>query len=142
MFCKCHKTETEVKINWLDSAQKAPIVHDLFDTFLVRNDANLTSDEEENEKSKPVALEFIARPNLEIFRLKYLLPMLELSAVHRETTEGVRITAIPFYMFRRNNESYFVSSKSLLTCCTYNRHWKSPSPFWSFSKYHCDLWEV
>ena len=89
---------------------KAPIVHDLFDTFLVSNDVNSTSSEDdETEKSKPV-MDYIARPNLEIFRLKYLLPMLELSAVHRETTEEVRITAIPFYMFRRNPESYFVSS--------------------------------
>ena len=89
---------------------KAPIAHDLFDTFLVRNDVNSTSSEDdETEKSKPV-MDYIARPNLEIFRLKYLLPMLELSAVHRETTEEVRITAIPFYMFRRNPESYFVSS--------------------------------
>ena len=90
---------------------KAPIVHDLFDTFLVRNDVNSTpSEDDETEKSKPV-MDYIARPNLEIFRVKYLLPMLELSAVHRETTEEVRITAIPFYMFRRNPESYFVSSK-------------------------------
>ena len=29
-----------------------------------------------------------------------------------------------------------------LTCCAYNRHRKSPSPFWSFSKYHKWLMKV
>ena len=57
---------------------------------------------------------------MEIFRVKYLLPMLELSAVHRETTEEVRITAIPFYMFRRNPESYFVS-KSLVIITIFSK---------------------
>lgn len=43
-------------------------------------------------------------------------PWLELSDVHKETTENVRVTVIPFYMGHRENQNssvYWVSKKRL-----------------------------
>ena len=37
---------------------------------------------------------------------------------------------------------YSPGSPGTLTCYVYNRHWKSPSPFWSFSMFHRCFFKV
>ena len=56
---------------------------------------------------------FVAHDTLKAWQKKNH-PWLELSDVHIETTENVRITVIPFYMGSRDNQStpvYWVSLK-------------------------------
>ena len=50
-------------------------------------------------------------------------PWLELSDVHRETTENVRVTVIPFYMGCRlsQNNVYWVCFQYALFCLIYSR---------------------
>ncbi|XP_005102673.1 polymerase delta-interacting protein 2 [Aplysia californica] len=66
-----------------NSPDPGPIQHELFDKFLVN----------EPENNPP----FIARETLRAWQEKNH-PWLQLSDVHRETTEGIRVTVIPFYM--------------------------------------------
>lgn len=47
---------------------------------------------------------FIAQETLRAWQKKNH-PWLELSDVHRETTEGVRVTVIPFYMGSRESQN-------------------------------------
>ncbi|XP_037947028.1 polymerase delta-interacting protein 2 [Teleopsis dalmanni] len=65
------------------SAEKNPLHHELFEKFLAPD----------AEKDPP----FKAHDTLKAWQEKNH-PWLELSDVHRETTENVRITVIPFYM--------------------------------------------
>jgi len=65
------------------SPESGPIQHELFDKFLAN----------EPENSPP----FVARDTLKAWQEKNH-PWLQLSDVHRETTEGIRVTVIPFYM--------------------------------------------
>jgi len=69
--------------------QKSPIMHELFDRFLVY----------EAEK-QPC---FQSRDTLQAWQEKNH-PWLELSNVHRETTEEIRVTVIPFYMGSRDSQ--------------------------------------
>lgn len=79
------------------SGEKQPLHHELFDKFL-----------------QPVADReppFEAHETLQAWQKKNH-PWLELSDVHKETTEGVRVTVIPFYMGCRETPAaavYWVS---------------------------------
>uniref|UniRef100_A0A8C9VKW1 Polymerase delta-interacting protein 2 n=1 Tax=Scleropages formosus TaxID=113540 RepID=A0A8C9VKW1_SCLFO len=68
------------------SAEQVPIQHELFERFLVFN----------SSKVPP----FSAKDTLKAWQEKNH-PWLELSDVHRETTENIRVTVIPFYMGMR-----------------------------------------
>ncbi|XP_033627127.1 polymerase delta-interacting protein 2-like isoform X1 [Asterias rubens] len=68
------------------TTEKNPIQHELFDKFL-----------EQNSGLDP---NFVAKDTLKAWQEKNH-PWLELSDVHRETTENVRVTVIPFYMGAR-----------------------------------------
>lgn len=79
------------------SAEKLPLQHELFDKFLTHNE----------NRDPP----FEAGDTLKAWQKKNH-PWLELSDVHKETTEGIRVTVIPFYMGCRENPSasvYWVS---------------------------------
>lgn len=65
------------------SGERPPVHHELFDKFLAYAPNN----------DPP----FEAQETLRAWQKKNH-PWLELSDVHKETTEGVRITVIPFYM--------------------------------------------
>lgn len=65
------------------SGEKNPLHHELFDKFLVNTP----------ERDPP----FEAHDTLRAWQKKNH-PWLELSDVHKETTEGIRVTVIPFYM--------------------------------------------
>ncbi|KAL1110487.1 hypothetical protein AAG570_008015, partial [Ranatra chinensis] len=69
---------------------KQPIQHELFDKFLCRRS--------ENDH------QFAPNDTLKAWQKKNH-PWLELSDVHKETTENVRVTVIPFYMGSRDNQS-------------------------------------
>lgn len=68
------------------STERIPIYHELFEKFLMRD----------TEKDPP----FSARSTLRTWQQKNH-PWLELSDVHRETTDLIRVTVIPFYMGAR-----------------------------------------
>jgi len=75
--------------------EKNPLQHELFDKFL-----QYSPDREPS---------FVARDTLKAWQEKNH-PWLELSDVHKETTENVRVTVIPFYMGCReshNNNVYW-----------------------------------
>ncbi|KAL4711937.1 hypothetical protein ACJJTC_006106 [Scirpophaga incertulas] len=72
------------------SMERVPLQHELFDKFLMHNP----------DKDPP----FIAQETLRAWQKKNH-PWLELSDVHRETTEGVRVTVIPFYMGSRESQN-------------------------------------
>lgn len=72
---------------------KSPIQHELFDKFLQIHDSSDTS--------KPT---FVAQDTLRAWQEKNH-PWLELSDVHKETTENIRVTVIPFYMGYRENQN-------------------------------------
>ncbi|XP_050353249.1 polymerase delta-interacting protein 2 isoform X1 [Nymphalis io] len=72
------------------SVERVPLQHELFDKFLMHNP----------DKDPP----FIAQETLRAWQKKNH-PWLELSDVHRETTEGVRVTVIPFYMGSRESQN-------------------------------------
>ncbi|XP_003968776.1 polymerase delta-interacting protein 2 isoform X1 [Takifugu rubripes] len=76
-----------------NSAEQLPIQHELFERFLLYNPA----------KSPP----FTARDTLKAWQEKNH-PWLELSDVHRETTENIRVTVIPFYMGMREAQNSHV----------------------------------
>lgn len=68
---------------------KTPIQHELFDKFL-----------QMGEEGGP----FVAQDTLKAWQEKNH-PWLELSDVHKETTENIRVTVIPFYMGYRENQN-------------------------------------
>lgn len=68
------------------SGERLPLHHELFDKFLAYNEA----------KEPP----FEAQDTLKVWQKKNH-PWLELSDVHKETTDGIRVTVIPFYMGAR-----------------------------------------
>lgn len=72
------------------STESTPIQHQLFNKFLTY----------EPDKDPP----FAPRETLLAWQEKNH-PWLELSDVHRETTENVRVTVIPFYMGCRLSQS-------------------------------------
>jgi polymerase delta-interacting protein 2 len=81
------------------SRDKAPIQHELFDKFLAP--ISNTGDD----------IKFEAQETLMNWQEKNH-PWLELSDVHKETTENIRVTVIPFYMGCRENQNtnvYWVS---------------------------------
>ncbi len=85
------------------STESTPIQHQLFNKFLTF----------EPDKDPP----FAPRETLLAWQEKNH-PWLELSDVHRETTENIRVTVIPFYMgcrLSQNNNVYWVSDPTL-TC--------------------------
>ena len=65
--------------------------HELFDKFLAF----------EEGAQEP---QFVAQPTLGAWQEKNH-PWLELSDVHKETTENIRVTVIPFYMGYRENQN-------------------------------------
>lgn len=69
------------------STEKTPIVHDLFDKFLMR-------EPEDAEMKKP---SFVARESLKAWQ-ESNQPWLELSDVYKRTTNNIRVTVIPFYI--------------------------------------------
>ncbi|XP_048121282.1 polymerase delta-interacting protein 2 isoform X2 [Sardina pilchardus] len=76
-----------------NSTEQIPIQHELFERFLMYNPA----------KNPP----FSARDTLQAWQEKNH-PWLELSDVHRETTENIRVTVIPFYMGMREAQNSHV----------------------------------
>ncbi|GCB67163.1 hypothetical protein scyTo_0005086 [Scyliorhinus torazame] len=75
------------------SSDRIPIQHELFERFLSYDPAK--------------ALPFVARDTLRAWQEKNH-PWLELSDVHRETTENIRVTVIPFYMGMREAQNSHV----------------------------------
>ncbi|KAG9485823.1 hypothetical protein GDO78_008742 [Eleutherodactylus coqui] len=69
-----------------NSTDQVPIQHELFERFLSYDQAKVPP--------------FTARETLRAWQEKNH-PWLELSDVHRETTENIRVTVIPFYMGMR-----------------------------------------
>ncbi|XP_076062779.1 DNA polymerase delta interacting protein 2 isoform X2 [Oratosquilla oratoria] len=97
---------------------KRPIRHDLFDKFLT-----YSTDKD------PC---FCARDTLKAWQERNH-PWLELSDVHKETTENIRVTVIPFYMGCRESQSanvywwrYCIRLENLgeLTVQLRERHWR------------------
>lgn len=83
--------------------EKVPLQHELFDKFLMPNP---------NKEDPP----FLAQDTLKAWQKKNH-PWLELSDVHKETTNNIRVTVIPFYMGCRETPSssvYWVSLDSLI----------------------------
>lgn len=100
------------------STEKQPIAHELFDKFLMYDP----------EKDPP----FSSRETLRAWQEKNH-PWLELSDVHKETTENIRITVIPFYMGQRVAQNagvywwrYCIRLENLgdLTVQLRERHWR------------------
>jgi len=71
------------------TAETNPLQHELFDKFL-----------QYSEGQDPP---FVAQDTLRAWQEKNH-PWLELSDVHKETTENIRVTVIPFYMGYRENQ--------------------------------------
>ncbi|KAJ8939324.1 hypothetical protein NQ318_005685 [Aromia moschata] len=100
------------------SAEKTPLNHELFDKFLTRN-----------TKGDPP---FVAQETLRAWQNKNH-PWLELSDVHKETTENIRVTVIPFYMGCRESHAnsvywwrYCIRLENLgsLSVQLRERHWR------------------
>ncbi|XP_055695495.1 polymerase delta-interacting protein 2 [Lutzomyia longipalpis] len=100
------------------SGEKAPLHHELFDKFLTY----------QPERDPP----FEAQDTLIAWQKKNH-PWLELSDVHKETTEGVRVTVIPFYMGCRETPAasvywwrYCIRLENLgeLSVQLRERHWR------------------
>jgi len=100
------------------STEKNPLNHELFDKFLQYS----------ADKEPP----FIARDTLKAWQEKNH-PWLELSDVHKETTENIRVTVIPFYMGCReshNNNVYWwrycirVENQGEFNTQLRERHWR------------------
>ncbi|CAB0004546.1 unnamed protein product [Nesidiocoris tenuis] len=75
------------------SSEKVPIKHELFEKFLRHSPRD----------SPP----YVAQDALKGWKKKNH-PWLELSSVHRQTTDGIRVTAIPFFMGTRVNQPNIV----------------------------------
>uniref|UniRef100_U5EWR1 Putative mg2+ and co2+ transporter cord n=1 Tax=Corethrella appendiculata TaxID=1370023 RepID=U5EWR1_9DIPT len=100
------------------SAEQHPLQHELFDKFLVH----------QPDKDPP----FDAQDTLRAWQKKNH-PWLELSDVHKETTEGIRITVIPFFMGCRETQAasvywwrYCIRLENLgeLSVQLRERHWR------------------
>lgn len=100
------------------SAEKSPLQHELFDKFLAHNP----------EKDPP----FAPQETLRAWQNKNH-PWLELSDVHKETTENIRVTVIPFYMGCRESHTnsvywwrYCIRLENLgsLSVQLRERHWR------------------
>lgn len=100
------------------SGEKAPLRHELFDKFLSHS----------AEQDPP----FEAKETLRAWQKKNH-PWLELSDVHRETSEGIRVTVIPFYMGCRETPAasvywwrYCIRLENLgeLSVQLRERHWR------------------
>ncbi|EFA04857.1 polymerase delta-interacting protein 2 [Tribolium castaneum] len=100
------------------SAEKSPLHHELFDKFLAYDP----------DKDPP----FVAQETLRAWQNKNH-PWLELSDVHKETTENIRVTVIPFYMGFRESHStsvywwrYCIRLENLgsLSVQLRERHWR------------------
>ncbi|XP_067015302.1 polymerase delta-interacting protein 2 isoform X2 [Anabrus simplex] len=100
------------------TTEKQPLQHELFDKFLMYYP----------DKDPP----FGAQETLRAWQKKNH-PWLELSDVHKETTENVRVTVIPFYMGCRESQStsvfwwrYCIRLENLgeLTVQLRERHWR------------------
>ncbi|XP_051978666.1 polymerase delta-interacting protein 2-like [Xyrauchen texanus] len=76
-----------------NSTDQVPIQHELFERFLMFNPSKVPP--------------FISRDTLHAWQEKNH-PWLELSDVHRETTESIRVTVIPFYMGMREAQNSHV----------------------------------
>lgn len=94
------------------TAETNPLQHELFDKFLMYQEG----------KDPP----FVAQDTLRAWQEKNH-PWLELSDVHKETTENIRVTVIPFYMgFRQGFEdtmmymwlNMFFSGRTSRTMCS------------------------
>uniref|UniRef100_A0A5S6Q3A4 ApaG domain-containing protein n=1 Tax=Trichuris muris TaxID=70415 RepID=A0A5S6Q3A4_TRIMR len=72
------------------SNEPVPIIHELFERFLISDPGNDPA--------------FTGRETLKAWREKNY-PWLALSSVHRETTECIRVTVIPFYMGCRESQN-------------------------------------
>uniref|UniRef100_A0A8D8VZX5 Polymerase delta-interacting protein 2 n=1 Tax=Cacopsylla melanoneura TaxID=428564 RepID=A0A8D8VZX5_9HEMI len=99
-------------------SNEQPLHHELFDKFLVHMP----------DKDPP----FVAQQTLRTWQRKNH-PWLELSDVHKETTENVRVTVIPFYMGCRDSTTssvywwrYCIRLENLgeLTVQLRERHWR------------------
>uniref|UniRef100_A0A182JT91 ApaG domain-containing protein n=1 Tax=Anopheles christyi TaxID=43041 RepID=A0A182JT91_9DIPT len=100
------------------SGEQHPLQHELFDKFLAH----------QPDKDPP----FIAQETLRAWQKKNH-PWLELSDVHKETTEGIRVTVIPFYMGCRETPAasvywwrYCIRLENLgeLSVQLRERHWR------------------
>ncbi|XP_072515414.1 polymerase delta-interacting protein 2-like isoform X1 [Salminus brasiliensis] len=76
-----------------NSTDQVPIQHELFERFLMFNPSKVPP--------------FVPRDTLRAWQEKNH-PWLELSDVHRETTENIRVTVIPFYMGMREAQNSHV----------------------------------
>jgi len=74
------------------TTEPQPLSHELFDKFLTPN--------LENDSDPP----FVAKETLKSWQDRNS-PWLELSDVHKETTENVRVTVTPFYMGCRESQN-------------------------------------
>ncbi|XP_041097013.1 polymerase delta-interacting protein 2 isoform X1 [Polyodon spathula] len=83
-----------------NSSDQIPIQHELFERFLQYSPSKDSS-------SCPETPPFTARDTLRAWQEKNH-PWLELSDVHRETTENIRVTVIPFYMGMREAQNSHV----------------------------------
>ncbi|XP_062562157.1 polymerase delta-interacting protein 2 [Armigeres subalbatus] len=100
------------------SGEQHPLQHELFDKFLAH----------QADKDPP----FSAQDTLRAWQKKNH-PWLELSDVHKETTEGIRVTVIPFYMGCRETPAasvywwrYCIRLENLgeLSVQLRERHWR------------------
>ncbi|KFB43734.1 AGAP001153-PA-like protein [Anopheles sinensis] len=100
------------------SGEQHPLQHELFDKFLAN----------QPDKDPP----FVAQETLRAWQKKNH-PWLELSDVHKETTEGIRVTVIPFYMGCRETPAasvywwrYCIRLENLgeLSVQLRERHWR------------------
>lgn len=100
------------------SGEQHPLQHELFDKFLAH----------QPDKDPP----FSAQDTLRAWQKKNH-PWLELSDVHKETTEGIRVTVIPFYMGCRETPAasvywwrYCIRLENLgeLSVQLRERHWR------------------
>lgn len=89
------------------SAEKAPLQHELFDKFLAHSaDKGLCVSFIVNVSIFTIILDppFVPQETLRAWQNKNH-PWLELSDVHKETTENIRVTVIPFYMGCRESHT-------------------------------------
>ncbi|XP_014354156.1 polymerase delta-interacting protein 2 isoform X3 [Latimeria chalumnae] len=91
------------------SADPTPIQHELFERFF--------------SSSPEKVPQLVARETLQAWQEKNH-PWLELSDIHRETTENLRVTAIPFYMGMRWRYCIRLENLGLGTVQLRERHWR------------------
>lgn len=76
------------------STERVPIVHDLFDKFLVQSPVEANNKGKKNSIEKP---HFTATDSLKSWE-ESNQPWLVLSHVYKRTTNGIKVTVIPFYI--------------------------------------------